>query len=126
MECNGKDNIENQSIICEWSCYLLKSLNSNCTYVGSTTNLKRRIRQHNGEIKGGAKYTNKNRPWVVNLLIKGFKTKNHCLSFEWHWKNQSRKQKGNSVQKRNLALQILLNNSNNSHLKVLEHEIKID
>ncbi|CAN5148426.1 GIY-YIG nuclease family protein [soil metagenome] len=31
-------------------------------YIGKTTDLKRRLRQHNGEIKGGAKYTRIRRP----------------------------------------------------------------
>ena len=31
-------------------------------YTGKTTNLHRRIRQHNGEIKNGAKYTRARRP----------------------------------------------------------------
>ena len=36
--------------------YLLESTN-HCTYVGATMNLDRRLRQHNGEIKGGARAT---------------------------------------------------------------------
>ena len=37
--------------------YLLYNTKSNCTYVGITNNPNRRIRQHNGELVGGAKYT---------------------------------------------------------------------
>ena len=37
--------------------YLLYNIASNCTYVGITTNKERRLRQHNGELVGGAKYT---------------------------------------------------------------------
>jgi len=33
-------------------------------YVGCTTDLARRIRQHNGSLVGGAAYTAKHRPWV--------------------------------------------------------------
>ena len=31
-------------------------------YTGITTDVRRRVRQHNGELKGGAKYTRSRRP----------------------------------------------------------------
>ena len=37
--------------------YIIKS--DNKSYVGMTNNFDRRIRQHNKEIKGGARYTSK-------------------------------------------------------------------
>ena len=37
--------------------YLLTNSKNNCTYVGITNNPEQRLRKHNGEIKGGAKYT---------------------------------------------------------------------
>ena len=37
--------------------YLLYNNCNTCTYVGITNNSKRRIRQHNSELVGGAKYT---------------------------------------------------------------------
>ena len=37
--------------------YILKS--ENCAYVGMTNDFFKRWRQHNKEIKGGAKYTSK-------------------------------------------------------------------
>ena len=42
----------------DYIVYLLINKINNCTYVGITNNPERRIRQHNGIIKGGAKYTN--------------------------------------------------------------------
>ena len=50
-----------------WYCYLLRNTSEQfkmCTYNGSTNDLKRRLRQHNEEIKGGAKATHgKNNSW---------------------------------------------------------------
>lgn len=63
--------------------YLLYSPSSNRTYTGCTNNLQRRIRQHNGEISGGAKYTQKWRPWIVLLYIENFPTQRDALQFEY-------------------------------------------
>lgn len=69
--------------------YLIKSTKTKKTYVGSTKYLSRRIRQHNGEIKGGAKYTKgfKSRPWQIVLYVEGFQSWKETLSFEWHIKH---------------------------------------
>lgn len=48
----------------DWSVYVLKC-NDSTLYTGVTTNLDRRLRQHNGETKGGAKYTRARRPCVL-------------------------------------------------------------
>ncbi|MGM0481031.1 MAG: GIY-YIG nuclease family protein [Pseudomonadota bacterium] len=47
-----------------WYVYLLKC-SDNSYYCGITNDLTRRLRQHNGEIKGGARYTKMRQP--VNL-----------------------------------------------------------
>lgn len=44
--------------------YLLKCSDGSY-YAGSTTDLKKRMRQHNGEIMGGAKYTRSRRPVLL-------------------------------------------------------------
>lgn len=38
-------------------------------YVGSTTDPARRIRQHNGQIAGGGRYTSTRRPWKARALF---------------------------------------------------------
>lgn len=69
-------------------CYLLQSRSKpSCSYIGYTNNLNRRIRQHNKEIKRGAKATSSKGPWNVVAWIDGFATRVQALQFEWAWKN---------------------------------------
>lgn len=71
-------------------CYLLKSHvteQSSRTYVGFTTQPLRRLRQHNGEIKGGARKTSRHRPWSHILVISGFPNKIVALQFEWQFQH---------------------------------------
>ncbi|WFD35646.1 Slx4p interacting protein [Malassezia cuniculi] len=71
-----------------YGCYLLRSLSSpNRSYVGSTNNPKRRIRQHNGEIPQGAFRTRLARPWVMDAFVFGFPSRIAALQFEWSWQN---------------------------------------
>ena len=74
-----------------YCCYLLRSGSSRRTYIGITNNLSRRIRMHNGEIKGGAKYTRLGRPWFVAAFVSGFRTQRETLMFEWAWKHWKRR-----------------------------------
>jgi predicted GIY-YIG superfamily endonuclease len=63
--------------------YLIASTISKRTYVGYTNNMTRRLRQHNGEIKGGAKTTRNGRPWVLIATVQGFPDRRTALQFEW-------------------------------------------
>jgi len=67
----------------------------NATYVGATVDLNRRLRQHNGEIKGGAHATTskvkKGKTWNRICHVSGFPDWNATLQFEWRWKQLSRK-----------------------------------
>jgi structure-specific endonuclease subunit SLX1 len=93
----------------KYVCYLLLSDVSNKTYVGITNNLTKRIRQHNGECSGGAKYTCQGRPWVIYGYVDGFEEdKSFVLKFEWRWKFISRQQRGNPIDRRMKALEKLL------------------
>jgi predicted GIY-YIG superfamily endonuclease len=65
-----------------WIFYIIK--NRNCTYAGVSPDPVRRLRQHNGEIKGGAKYTtSKGSGWEHVCLVKGFQNKIQSMQFEW-------------------------------------------
>ena len=46
-----------------WYVYLIVSTVTGRTYVGASTDPARRLRQHNGEITGGARSTTGGRPW---------------------------------------------------------------
>ena len=69
-----------------WNVYII--YNKNYSYVGATNNIPRRIRMHNQEIKGGAKYTTgKGSGWKYICYIRGFKSKIDALQFEWALKH---------------------------------------
>lgn len=68
----------------DYLCYILKC--DNYTYNGCTNNFTRRIRQHNGEIKGGAKCTSKRGPWSPYCIITGFQDNVEALQTEWRIK----------------------------------------
>ena len=86
--------------------YLLQC--GNKTYVGATVNLERRLRQHNRELTGGAKYTGQGK-WTRIGHVSGFPTWKEALKFEWKWKQLSRKVPSkNSLQRRLEALNLLI------------------
>ncbi len=72
------------------ACYLLRSNSGKGphTYVGSTACFSRRLRQHNGEISGGARYTKpaNRRPWKLWVVVHGFETIGAARSLEHRWK----------------------------------------
>ncbi|XP_004229678.1 structure-specific endonuclease subunit slx1 [Solanum lycopersicum] len=75
-----------------WCVYLILSTNPPIkTYVGVTTNFCRRLKEHNGELKGGAKASRSGRPWICACLIRGFKGRSEACAFESKWKQISRK-----------------------------------
>ncbi|KAI3709769.1 hypothetical protein L2E82_39535 [Cichorium intybus] len=111
-----------------WSVYLILSTNPPIkTYVGVTTNFCRRLKQHNGELKGGAKASQAGRPWICACIIRGFESKSEACKFEFRWKNITRKmgRKKNSkdegglhlLQHRNSALEKVKGSIDCSHLQ---------
>lgn len=51
-------------------------------YVGMSTDPKRRLRQHNGEIVGGGKYTSKHRPWRLKAIYGPYANQSEALKAE--------------------------------------------
>tara|TARA_B100000795_G_scaffold266389_1_gene249505 strand:- start:884 stop:1504 length:621 start_codon:yes stop_codon:yes gene_type:complete len=76
----------------QWCVYALQSISTNKSYVGASTNFSRRIRQHNSEIKGGAKYTRCAKDWKCIYRVNGF-VDTDALKFEW-WLKHSGKVSG--------------------------------
>jgi len=73
-----------------WFCYCLSAKNS--TYIGKTNNLTRRLRQHNQEICGGAKYTTKYKGlWKPVFWISGIPNNKTALQLEWRLKHPKKK-----------------------------------
>ena len=65
-----------------WSFYIVQ--NQGYTYAGVSPDPVKRLRKHNGEISGGAKYTlGKGPGWTHVCLVHGFQTKIQALQFEW-------------------------------------------
>ena len=85
-----------------WYCYLL--ISDNKTYVGATIDPDRRLRQHNGELSGGAKAT-RGYVWRRKVLVGIFENAHDALSFEWHWKHISKTCKGTPLERRMKALE---------------------
>ena len=90
-----------------WSCYIIE--NKGYTYVGVSNNVKKRLRAHNGEIKGGAKYTtSKGSGWKHICVIHGFPTKIESMQFEWAVKHVAPRNAG-GIENRIKKLYTVLN-----------------
>lgn len=91
-------------------CYIIAN-EFGKTYNGYTNNIKKRIRQHNREISGGAKET-KNGKWHYLAILTGFADNHEALSCEWKIKHPTNKKrrpiKYCSVNGRILSLNLVL------------------
>jgi predicted GIY-YIG superfamily endonuclease len=92
-----------------WHCYCLVNTDPGRqrTYVGATTDPARRLRQHNGELVGGARAT-QGKAWRRCLLVGGFGGEREALRFEWWWKRLSRGAPGSPLEARLHALSGLM------------------
>jgi putative endonuclease len=86
------------------------------TYIGITNKPERRIRQHNGELVGGAKYTTSNKgegQWIFYGFIRNV-NKSTALSLEKKIKIKSKRLTGSPIDRRMKAIDILLSEYNNA------------
>ena len=105
----------------DYIVYVLINTKNVFTYVGTTNNLTKRMKQHNGEIKGGAKYTRNKKMdgiWICYCYIKNLEKK-QAYSIEKQIKIKSRKINGiSSLNKRLISINHVLNH--NAHLNNIE------
>lgn len=59
-------------------------------YVGATTDPVRRLREHNGEVTKGGKYTAQHRPWLPAALYGPYGSKSEALKAEYALKKSKR------------------------------------
>jgi len=48
------------------------------------------LRQHNGELAGGAKAARAGRPWHLACTVGSFSSRSQACQFEWRWKKYSK------------------------------------
>ena len=119
-------------------CYIIAS--GNRTYNGYTNNLTRRLRQHNCEIKGGARATkirggvNSNEPWIyIAILSSNSWTAQRAMVVEWNIKYPTRKKPRpyefqgpeGRIKSFNSIFQFIINNNENEILTLQIHEAYI-
>lgn len=79
-----------------WWVYVLQSLAPRpgglpgFHYVGCTTLPPRRLREHNGELTGGARYTSKHRPWTPRAVYGPYKNRSCAQKAEYALKHGKR------------------------------------
>ena len=78
-----------------WYIYVLLCAD-NSLYCGITKNLEKRLKQHNGELKGGAKYTRGRGPCRF-VYIKKAMNRSIASKLEYQFKQLSRKNKINLI-----------------------------
>ena len=90
-----------------WIFYIIE--NNGYTYAGVSPDPIRRLRQHNCEIKGGAKYTtSKGCGWKHICLVSGFRNKIEAFQFEWAVKHAPPRNVG-GIKSRLKKLHIIFN-----------------
>lgn len=75
-----------------WFVYILKSATVPKFYTGITPDLDRRLRKHNGELVGGARFTRTGRPWSF-AYVEGPLPLNDAMRREHVIKKMSRQAK---------------------------------
>lgn len=72
----------------QWWVYVLLGdvRGRNLSYVGCTTDVDRRLRQHNGELAGGAKFTRGTQSWSLATVYGPYSGRSEAQSVEYRVK----------------------------------------
>ncbi|MBK8975456.1 MAG: GIY-YIG nuclease family protein [Planctomycetes bacterium] len=71
-----------------WYVYVLVSDRLGRTYVGITTDVERRLAQHNGEHRGGARATRRGRPWRIGAVCGPLASRSQASKLEHEIKRE--------------------------------------
>ena len=77
------------------------------SYIGATSDPPRRLRQHNGEIKGGARRTRGRGDWEFQCVVSGFATWRQALCFEHKFQFATRRCRGDASRREKLDALLL-------------------
>lgn len=112
--------------------YILENTHDNRTYVGATIDPDKRLKQHNGILKGGAKYTKSfgKSTWIHAVIISGLPNWINTLQCEWRLKHPtgSRRSKSSGIISRIKALNTILHLdkwTNNSTINISEMNLTV-
>jgi len=81
-----------------WRVYILESQKDGSFYTGISTDVGRRVKQHNGRRSGGAKYTRTRRPWALRLASR-LMTRRQAMKLERQIKRLPRHKKISKLEK---------------------------
>jgi predicted GIY-YIG superfamily endonuclease len=111
---NSEPNVQTKDYI----VYLLHNTVNRFVYIGSTNNRIRRLRQHNGELVGGARYTHANKgpgEWRFYGYVENLE-KRVALSIEKRIQIRARKMKARDPLQRRLdAIREILGDYNGAY-----------
>lgn len=83
------------------------------TYVGYSTTLAKRIRQHNGELKNGANRTKQGRPWSFGMVLHfpaSWFNKIHALQLEYACQHIGKRRRPRKRKQKQISLEQRIDN----------------
>lgn len=73
-----------------WYVYVIQSIKKKATYVGCTTDVIRRVKEHSGLKSGGAKSTKGKGPWILRAVFGPYSGRSEAMKAEYVLKHSKR------------------------------------